>query len=142
MLQPVNGGADADSFKEQPDIKLRTAVTMACGLLIGWVCGFTGGGGVMLLTAFTLILGYNLKVAVGTSTMIMTAVALIGAISHFSIGADFHALPTFIIVFFCAIGALIAAVYANRCNTKKLNYVIGIILLILGGSTIITKFLL
>ena len=31
------------------------------------------GGGILMLTVFTLLLGYNLKVAVGTSTMIMTA---------------------------------------------------------------------
>ena len=40
-----------------------------------------------MLTVFTLLLGYNLKVAVGTSTMIMTLVALTGTISHISMGA-------------------------------------------------------
>lgn len=38
---------------------------MALGCIIGWVCGFTGsGGGILMLTVFTLALGYNLKVAV------------------------------------------------------------------------------
>ena len=49
---------------------------MLFGCCIGWICGFTGsGGGILMLTVFTLHLGYNLKVAVGTSTMIMTLVA-------------------------------------------------------------------
>ena len=40
-----------------------------------------------MLTVFTLLIGYNLKVAVGTSTMIMTLVALTGTVSHLTMGA-------------------------------------------------------
>ena len=67
---------------------------MECG--IGWICGFTGsGGGILMLTVFTIVFGYNLKVAVGTSTMIMTLVALTGTISHISMGAKVEIIPTF-----------------------------------------------
>lgn len=51
------------------------------------------GGGILMLTVFSLVLGYNLKVAVGTSTMIMTLVALTGAVSHISLGARIFPLP-------------------------------------------------
>ena len=56
--------------------------------MIGFICGFVGaGGGMMLLLVLTSVLGYELKTAVGTSVFIMTFTALTGAISHFYIGA-------------------------------------------------------
>ena len=88
---------------------------MLCGLVIGWVCGFTGsGGGILMLTVFTLLLGYNLKVAVGTSTLIMTFVALVGAISHITMGAGIKALPMSVVVATCLFSAVVAARFANK----------------------------
>lgn len=76
-----------------------TCLAMVCGCGIGWVCGFTGsGGGILMLTVFTLLLQYNLKIAVGTSTMIMTLVALTGTISHVTMGATIYPLPMFLTV--------------------------------------------
>ena len=57
-----------------------------------------------MLTVFTLVLGYNLKVAVGTSTMIMSLVALTGAVSHVSLGAQLFPLPMAIVVASCLLG--------------------------------------
>ena len=109
-----------------------------CG--IGWICGFTGsGGGILMLTVFTLLLGYNLKVAVGTSTMIMTLVALTGTISHFSMCAAIRPIPMLIVIIFCVLGAYVSAKFANKCEVKKLNKVVGTCLGTLGVITILIK---
>lgn len=92
-----------------------------------------------MLTVFTLVLGYNLKVAVGTSTMIMSIVALTGAVSHVSMGAKIHPLPMAIVMIYCLIGAVISAKFANQCEIRKLNRIVGMVLLILGIVTIIIK---
>lgn len=140
LLKPMNGGHDAESFSQQQQNTLKTALSMVCGLGIGWVCGFTGsGGGVLMLTVFTLLLGYNLKVAVGTSTMIMTAVAFVGAVSHLSMGAAIRPLPMAAVVAFCLLGAVTAARFANRCDIRRLNRIIGWVLLALGIGTIALK---
>ena len=61
--------------------------SIICGILIGFICGFIGaGGGMMMLLILTSVLGYELKTAVGTSVFIMTFTALTGAVSHFAIG--------------------------------------------------------
>ena len=62
----------------------RKAVeSIFCGVLIGFICGFIGaGGGMMLLLILTSVLGYELKTAVGTSVFIMTFTALTGALSQ------------------------------------------------------------
>ncbi len=54
--------------------------SVVCGVLIGFICGFIGaGGGMMMLLILTSVLGYELKTAVGTSVFIMTFTALTGA---------------------------------------------------------------
>ena len=57
--------------------------SIICGILIGFICGFIGaGGGMMMLLILTSVLGYELK----TSVFIMTFTAFTGAVSHFAIG--------------------------------------------------------
>lgn len=142
IVRPVKGGADADSIESGKKGNLMTAAAMILGTGIGWVCGFTGsGGGVLMLSVFSIILGYNLKVAVGTSTMIMTFVALVGTVSHVALGAQIYAGPMAVIVLACLISAVVSARFANRCEIVKLNHVIGVVLLILGTVTVLMKYL-
>lgn len=137
LCKPVTGGMDAAISKE---IDNKTRKAMIFGAVIGWVCGFTGsGGGVLMLMVFTIVLGYNLKIAVGTSTMIMTLVALTGTVSHISMGAEIYPLPMLCIVLACLFGAAVSARFANRCEIKKLNRVVGCVLLVLGIATLFIK---
>ena len=54
-------------------VKKRAIQSVICGILIGFICGFVGaGGGMMMLLILTSVLGYELKTAVGTSVFIMT----------------------------------------------------------------------
>ena len=139
LLKPINDGIDGQDNNQQIH-QNKIFLAMICGLFIGWICGFTGsGGGILMLSVFTLLIGYNLKVAVGTSTLIMSCVALVGTLSHISIGANVDMLAMIIIVFTCLIGALSAAKFANKCDIQKLNKVIGIVLMILGIFTLIMK---
>ena len=49
-------------------------------MMIGFICGFVGaGGGMMMLLILTSVLGYELKTAVGTSVFIMAFTAFTGA---------------------------------------------------------------
>ncbi len=66
--------------------KKRIVQSVISGMLVGFICGFVGaGGGMMMLLVLTSVLGYELKTAVGTSVFIMTFTALTGAVSHFAI---------------------------------------------------------
>ena len=104
-----------------------------CGILIGFICGFVGaGGGMMMLLILTGILGYELKTAVGTSVFIMTFTALTGAISHISFGSAPNLLVMILCILFTFIWARIAALFANKANPKTLNRAVGIVLVILG----------
>lgn len=140
LVKPVTGGQEEVSGTNQQENQKKTVLAMFLGCLIGWVCGFTGsGGGVLMLTVFTVVLGYNLKIAVGTSTMIMSAVALTGAVSHVTMGATIYPVPMMIIVLTCLFGAWVSAKFANRCEIRKLNRVVGTVLFFLGIITILIK---
>ena len=93
--------------------KKRAVQSVVCGVIIGFICGFIGaGGGMMMLLILTSVLGYELKTAVGTSVFIMTFTALTGAVSHFAIGGAPDWTVFALCVVFTLLWARIAAVFA------------------------------
>ena len=113
--------------------KKRAVQSLVCGTLIGFICGFVGaGGGMMMLLILTSVLGYELKTAVGTSVFIMTFTAFTGAVSHFAIGGMPDVLVWVLCVIFTLIWARIAAVFANKAQPKTLNRATGVVLVVLG----------
>ncbi len=118
--------------------KKRALQSVICGIVIGFICGFVGaGGGMMMLLILTSVLGYELKTAVGTSVFIMTFTALTGAVSHFAIGGVPDWTVWTLCVVFTFIWARIAAVFANKASAKTLNRVTGIVLMALGAVVLI-----
>ena len=114
--------------------KKRVIQSLACGTLIGFICGFIGaGGGMMMLLILTSVLGYELKTAVGTSVFIMTFTALTGAVSHFVIGGAPDWAVWGLCVVFTLVWARIAAVFANRASPRTLNRATGVVLVVLGA---------
>lgn len=111
------------------------------GALVGFICGFVGaGGGMMMLLVLTSLLGYELKTAVGTSVFIMSVTALTGAASHFAIGG----MPDPVALILCVVSTLVfaqvAALFANRAQPKTLNRVTGAVLVVLGTAILIVNF--
>ncbi len=122
--------------------KKRLVQSVLCGMLIGFICGFVGaGGGMMMLLILTSVLGYELKTAVGTSVFIMTFTALTGAVSHFAIGGA----PDVWCLVFCVLSTLlwarIAAKFANKASPTVLNRATGAVLAVLGGAMVLVNYL-
>lgn len=111
----------------------RIVQSIVSGSVIGFICGFIGaGGGMMLLLLLTSVLGYELKTAIGTSVFIMAFTAFTGAASHFVIGGP----PDIWCLVFCVLSTLlwarIAARIANRASAITLNRAVGAVLVVLG----------
>ena len=123
-------------------LKTRIIKSALCGAAVGFICGFVGaGGGMMMLLILTSVLGYELKTAVGTSVFIMTFTALAGAVSHFSIGGSPDWLILALCVGFTFLWARIAAIFANKAEPKTLNRATGIVLVVLGAVVMVFSFL-
>ena len=141
LIRPVmttKEGMESALSKKQ---RIVRSVIGGCG--IGFICGFVGaGGGMMMLLVLTSVLGYELKTAVGTSVFIMTFTALTGSVSHFAIDRGVSDIFTLVFcVVFTFIWAQIAARIANRASAKTLNRITGVILILTGAVTIAFKLL-
>ncbi|MCD8108909.1 MAG: sulfite exporter TauE/SafE family protein [Clostridiales bacterium] len=118
---------------------MKRVLAIGVGCYIGFWCGFVGaGGGMMMLFGLTIILGYEVKTAVGTGVFIMIFTALIGAVSHGYFGDMQDYIPALIFCcIFTFIAAWISSKFANRMETRKTSLVTGTILLVLCVCLII-----
>lgn len=121
----------------------RLIQSILSGALVGFICGFVGaGGGMMMLLVLTSVLGYELKTAVGTSVFIMAFTALTGSASHFAIGGMPDMLCLTLCVVFTLIWARVAAKFANMASAATLNRATGCVLTVLGAAIIIVNYVL
>lgn len=135
IFKPVTNQREEQANKSE---KQKIISSILCGIIIGFICGFVGaGGGMMLLLVLTSVLGYELKMAVGTSVFIMTFTALTGAVSHFAISGIPDIIVTILCIIFTFVWARIGAKWANRTSAKKMNQATGIVLVILGVAMLI-----
>ncbi|MDE5804445.1 MAG: sulfite exporter TauE/SafE family protein [Lachnospiraceae bacterium] len=121
--------------------KKRIVQSIISGMMVGFICGFVGaGGGMMMLLILTSVLGYELKTAVGTSVFIMAFTALTGAVSHFAIGG----MPDLWCLAFCVASTLlwarIAAKFANKASAITLNRATGVVLAVLGAAILVVNY--
>ena len=110
----------------------RALQSVICGIAIGFICGFIGAGGGMMILILTRVLGYELKTAVGTSVFIMAFTAFTGAASHFAIGGMPDITVFVLCVIFTLVWARIAAVIANKAAPKTLKRMTGVIIVMVG----------
>ncbi len=121
--------------------KKRIIQSVVCGIVVGFICGFIGaGGGMMMLLILTSVLGYELKTAVGTSVFIMTFTAFAGAVSHFTIGG----MPDLWCLILCIASTLlwarVAARFANKASAVTLNRATGVVLAVLGAAILAVNY--
>jgi uncharacterized membrane protein YfcA len=112
--------------------KRAIALSVLLGLGIGIISGFVGaGGGIMFLLVLLLVLGYELHVAIGTSTLIMAITATSGAFSYY-----LHGNLDIVVALIISAGTLLSsragAVAANKLGEDSLGRVIAVILIVLG----------
>lgn len=140
IIKPV---MKTESKMQQIEKKKAAIYSIISGAVVGMICGLVGaGGGMMMLMVLTMVLGYELKTAVGTSVFIMTFTALTGSVSHFAINKGItNPLILILCIVFTLLGAAVSAIFANKASAKTLNRVIGVGLAILSLAMIIVTFI-
>ncbi len=124
-----------------PDQK-KNLQRIIAGEWVGFVCGFLGaGGGMMMLFVLTIIMGYELKIAVGTSVFIMTFTAFTGAATHFAIEPPENMLALVLCVVLTFVFAQYSARLANKIPDEAMYRVTGMILLLIAVIVIQTNYL-
>ena len=139
LLKPVTTTKEQ---LEEVSPKNRLIKAIVGGIFVGFICGFVGaGGGMMLLLVLTTFLGYPMHMAVGTSVFIMAFTALTGGVSHFVIGGFPDVFCLLLCVVFTLLWARIAAKIANKSNAIILNRVVGIVMITISMVILVVNYL-
>jgi uncharacterized protein len=129
------------SFRpRQENVKVRLSemniknrlITFGIGLILGVNSGLFGaGGGLMFLLVLLIILKYPTKIAIGTSSMIMSLTAASGTVGYALQGnVDFK--TGIIIAVAAVISGLGGARIANKVEEKILNRIVGSMFAVIG----------
>ena len=132
----VKPGRATKEQMENLDPKSRFVKAVAGGIVVGFICGFIGaGGGMMLLLVLSSFLGYEMHMAVGTSVFIMMFTAFTGSASHMIIGGVPDLVCLISCIIFTFLWARIAAKIANKVDSITLSRAAGLVMV--GFSVVI-----
>lgn len=130
---PTKEKRESVTSAQEKKMKAKTLVALVLAFLIGIECGFMGSaGGALMLMVLTMVLGLDTKLAVGTSSLVMTLVALTGAVSHVAMGATVELIPAIVVTVMCTLGAVVSSRFANRVDEKLLNRCAGVVLILVS----------
>lgn len=117
------------------------AKVLAVGAALGFFTGVMGvGGGFLLVPALVLICGMDVKLAVGTSLLII-AVNSLGGFLGFAAHESFPWRITLTVAAFNAAGSLVGQRIGRRLPSQKLRPAFGVFLLIVGAVMVVENLL-
>lgn len=119
----------------------RIALITLQGLFVGLIAGFVGaGGGFLILPALVLLVGLTMRVAVGTSLMVIAIQSLLGFAGDLSRGSavDWSLLATVSII--AAVGIVVGSVASHKIKEQHLKTTFGWFVLFLGFAILLEQF--
>ena len=119
---------------------METMVLIVLGIVAGMLSGLIGiGGGVIIVPALVLILGFSQHQAQGTTLALMVPpIGILAAWSYYRQGfVDLHA-ALFICIGFLA-GSLLGARLATNISNTVLERIFGVTLLLISVKMIVAK---
>lgn len=141
MLRPTNQKEVAEKATTSlvPQ-KINYPLVLLEGTVVGGVTGLVGaGGGFLIIPALVFIGKLQMKVAVGTSLLIIAAKSLIGFFAEFSeIAIDWILLAS--VSIFAVLGMFIGTLLSKRIEGKKLKPIFGWFTLVMGMYILIKEF--
>lgn len=120
--------------------KINYPLVLLEGTVVGGVTGLVGaGGGFLIIPALVFIGKLPMKVAVGTSLLIIAAKSLIGFFAEFSeIKIDWVLLT--MVSLFAVLGMFIGTLLSKRIEGEKLKPMFGWFTLVMGMYILIKEF--
>lgn len=125
---------------QQSELKFNYSLIMVEGLVVGMLTGIVGaGGGFLIIPALVLLVRLPMKVAVGTSLLIISAKSLIGFLGD--IGANQAIDWRFLLMFtsLAVIGIFAGAGMSNYIPGRKLKSAFGWFVLLMAIFIIIKE---
>lgn len=119
---------------------VRVVVMTLEGLIVGLIAGFVGaGGGFLIIPALVLLAGLSMKVAIGTSLMIIAAQSLLGFSGDLARGLTVDWTLLFFVTTIAIIGIIVGSTLAHKIKEQKLKTVFGWFVLLMGATIFIEQ---
>ena len=108
---------------------LKVFLSLFIGALIGFVNGFLGaGGGVLLVPFLTYALEQETKVAHATAVLVMLPISLISAVIYIVKG-EFNFLVTLPVFIGSAVGGTVGALLLKKLNSWIITLIFSLVLI-------------
>lgn len=121
------------SFKKLPLIAIE-------GLVVGFITGLVGaGGGFLIIPALVILVGLPMKIAVGTSLLIIAVKSLIGFIGDVQSQASMDWGLLFTITILALIGITLGIRFSGKVPEALLKKSFGIFVLVMGSLILISE---
>lgn len=118
---------------------LQIIYYLAVGLMAGFLSGLLGiGGGVIIVPALVLLLGFAMRTAIGTSLAIIVPTALAGAILHFREG-NLHLAAIMYMSIAAVAGSRLGVYLTTITSDLTLRKVFGVVMLFIALRMILGK---
>lgn len=119
---------------------VRIAMIALVGLLVGGMAGFVGaGGGFLIIPALVFIAGLPMRIAVGTSLMIIALQSLMGFAGDMSRGLVVNWSLLGKVVAFAAVGIVFGSAMSNKIKEQKLKTMFGWFVLAMGITILLEQ---
>lgn len=120
---------------------MRVALIALEGLVVGLIAGFVGaGGGFLIIPALVLLAGLSMRVAVGTSLMIIALQSLLGFAGDVSRGIVVDWSLLVIVATIAAIGIIVGSAIAHKINEQVLKTAFGWFVLVMGFTILAEQY--
>lgn len=129
----------------QPPMEAHPAVRIALialvGLIVGLIAGFVGaGGGFLIIPALVFIAGLSMRIAVGTSLMIIALQSLLGFAGDISRGLFVNWSLLGSVTAFATFGIVVGSAVAHKIKEQKLKTAFGWFVLVMGITILFEQF--
>nr|WP_296796753.1 sulfite exporter TauE/SafE family protein [uncultured Methanobrevibacter sp.] len=129
-----------DKTEKEAKFDFNFITIMLTGLFVGFFSGLLGiGGGIFLIVILTMLLGFSMIQAIGTSSVFISLTAIGGTISYIISGWGVNTFPYslgyvsiinfLLIACFSVPLAQVGAKYAHKLPEKRLKQVFGVVVM-------------
>lgn len=139
MLKPSQPKASQDSV-----LNFKRAVLIVLeGAVVGGVTGFVGaGGGFLIVPALVVLVGLDMKRAVGTSLVVIASKSLIGFAGDLSAGTHINMPVLLSVTTASLIGMILGTKLVTKVSSAKLKPAFGWFVLVMGSFILIKETIL